>query len=231
MNKHFNLLLICSTLAATRATTLLAGEGAAMPEYRPVSLSLEAGIASGLGGSVNVRFTRHLGLVGGVNYFEYSHNGEIKGVDYDAKLRFLTERVAVSIYPWSHRSFRINVGAIFDQNRFTGSARSTGGLITLNGNVYTTSQLGTLTLRYEQQPINPYVSIAGNYFYFDKAHHWSLGGELGVMYVGTPRLSVTQTGGSVNASADIQQYKNTLERDLKRVPVWPVLNIALTYAF
>ncbi len=86
-------------------------------------------------------------------------------------------------------------------------------------------------MRYEQQPVNPYLSLAGNFFYFDRAHHWSLGGELGVMYIGTPRLSLSQTGGTADASADIQQHKNALERDLKRLPVWPVLNIALTYAF
>ena len=45
-------------------------------------------------------------------------------------------------------------------------------------------------MKLEQHPVAPYVSIGMN-FYLDKHKHWSLGGELGVAYTGSPDVTLT----------------------------------------
>jgi len=198
--------------------------------YHPFSVGLDAGTA-GLGGSVAWRFEDHLGARAGLDYFSYSRHATIQDVAYSGTLRPMSEVLTLNLYPWTKSSFYVGVGAFFNQNNLTGSASDANG-ITLDGTFYPAGQVGTLHLKVDQQPVNPYVSVGGN-LYFGKAHHWSLAGELGVAYAGKPRVDLTRSGGVVDPNIDlaVAQQRQKVENQIKDFQFWPVLKLGVTYSF
>ena len=219
--------LVCGGASTMAANSEDATAAEAKP-YHPLSLRLEAG-TTGAGGAVGWRFWNHLGLRAGSDYFQYTASETIEDINYSAKLRTLSEPVLLEWYPWSKHSFHVSAGVAFNQNRLTGTATPSGN-ITIGNNTYTPSQVGTLDLKVEQQPVNGYLSIGGNFFYFDKAHHWALGGELGVMYTGTPRVSLSTSGSGVSP-ADLESERQQITDKIEDYKFWPVLKLAVTCSF
>ena len=202
------------TASAAEATT--SEKSSAPPPYRPWTLGLDVG-TTGAGGSVSWRFADHFGARFGLDYFQYSDSGlAIKALEYDAKVRLMSEPLTLDIYPWKKHSFHISAGVQFNQNRVTGTANGIAPFF------------GTLNLNIEQQPVNPYLSIGGNFFYFDRAHHWAMGGELGVAYTGDPKVNLTSSndleGPRHRAEDQIKDYANQFRW-------WPVVKLMVTYSF
>jgi len=220
-------LMACGSIpfAATAAEAVAIEPSSAPPPYRPWTLGVEAG-TTGLGGSLSWRFADHFGVRSGFDYFEYSDSGlAIKDLSYNAKIRVMSEPLTFDIYPWERNSFHISVGMQFNQNRLTGTAEDAGSIIP-------PEKLGSLELDIHQQPVNPYLSIGGNFFYFDRAHHWALGGELGVAYTGHPDVSLTRSGPpSAVLDAALQYEKQQVEDYADKFRWWPVVKLAVTYSF
>jgi hypothetical protein len=214
-------LMACGSIpiTASAAEATAPEESSSPPLYRPWTLGIEAG-TTGAGGSLSWRFADHWGVRAGIDYLEYSDSGfPINGLTYDAKIRIMSEPLTLDIYPWETSSFHISVGLQFNQNRLTGTADDTG-----NG-------VGELNLKIEQQPVNPYLSIGGNFFYFDHAHHWAMGGELGVAYTGDPKVSLTSSRSGPGIDAAVAAAKSGVEDYADKFRWWPVAKIAVTYSF
>jgi hypothetical protein len=203
---------------------------AEVPAYRPWAIS---GVAAttGAGGNVSWRFSDHLGLRGGMDYFDYSLSHTFEDVNYHGTIRLQSESAALDFYPWTKHSFRISLGAFFNQNEFTGSPDPNQS-ITINGVTYTPADFGNVRLRIKQQPVNPYVSIGGNFFCFDRAHHWSLGYELGAAYSRWD-VSLTQSGGlnPPGLDAALADQQKEIKDNLNRYPVWPIVKLQISYSF
>ncbi len=192
------------------------------PSYHPFTIGPEIG-TTGYGGTGSFRFADHFGVTGGFDYFSYNKNGSIKDVTYNAKARLESEPAAFSLYPSADSSFHVNLGVVFNQFRLTGT--NPGGTFTLNGNTYA----GTLNLNIQQQPISPYISIAGNFFYFDHGHHVSIGGELGCMYTGTPRVGLTSSNPAANN--DVATERQQWIKYANYGKFWPILKLGLNVSF
>jgi len=223
-------LIVCAC-ASQNATGAEASDLTSQPEpppYRPWAVSLEAG-TTGIGASSAWRFSDHMGVGLGVDFFRYSQSDmEIKGIKYDAELRLLSEPLTFDVYPWKKHSFHIRVGMMFNQNQLTGNTTGDGTITIGNGTVL----IGTLDLKIKQQPVNPYLSIGGNLFYFDRAHRWALAGELGVVYTGDPSVSLTRSGPAsplLDAALAIEQQK--IQDYAEKFQWWPVAKLAVTYSF
>jgi len=208
------------TTVAADATSF--GESLERPPYRPLTLSLEAG-TTGLGGSVSWRFADHWGVRSGIDYLGLSDSGfVIKDLTYDAKFRIMSEPLTLDIYPWKNHSFHISVGILFNQNQLTGSAVDTR---------VPPSILGDLNLNVEQQLVNPYLSIGGNFFYFDRAHHCALAGELGVAYTGDPKVSLTSTRSGPVIDAALRAEEKKIRDFAEKFMWWPVVKLMVNYSF
>ncbi len=215
-----------TTTAATPAPkTVIKPKATKRPLYQPFTLDAEAG-TTGVGGGAGWRFADHFGLVGGMDYLKYSMNRSINDIPYNAKLNLQSEYAALNVYPSRHSSFHFSLGAYFNQNRLNGTAVSDGSL---NVNGVLVPPGDSVLLEYKQQPVDPYVSIGGN-LYFDKGHHFSLGGELGAFYLGNPKVHLSDSENLV-PQADLDAQKQKLVNDIKKVPVWPILKISLNYSF
>jgi hypothetical protein len=199
-------------------------ESTKAPDYKPFSLTVDAG-TTGLGGIAGWRFSDHLGLHAGMDYLTYSQSGKIEDVTYDAKLKLMSETVALDVFPWESSSFHVSLGALFNQNNLSGHA---AGDYSFDGNDYT----GSLSVSIKQQPVDPYISIGGNLFYFDHGHHLSMFGELGVAYTGKGRVSLTTGGAATDAPASVvAEQKKKIEDAIDNVPVWPILKLGITWSF
>ena len=87
-----------------------------------------------------------------------------------------------------------------------------------------------LNAQYKQQPVCPEAAIGGNFIYFDKGHHCALGGELGIFYLGNPKLTLNSPDNTIPTAA-LASYQSQAESDLKKIPVWPVLKLQVTISF
>ena len=83
--------------------------------------------------------------------------------------------------------------------------------------------------------MNPYLSIGGNFLYFDHAHHWALGGELGVAYTGDTSVILIRSGPSGPLSSAID---GAAGREQQKAQAWanqlkwmPVVKLMVTYSF
>ena len=94
----------------------------------------------------------------------------------------------------------------------------------------TPNGIGSLNMKVEQQLVSPYLSIGYSY-YFDKARHWSLSGELGVAYTGDPDVTLT-TGvpGSV-PQPDLDSEASQIEDTFSKYKFYPILRIGVNYSF
>lgn len=193
------------------------------PKDHPVGLAIEAG-TTGLGGTLAWRFHRNLGLRGGMHYFDYSRQDTIEDVTYDAKLRLQSEPFTLDIYPWSKKSFRISAGILVNQNELTGDS---DGAFSINGTAYANERL---SFKATQNDICPYLGIGGNFFYFDQARRWSLGGDLGIAYTGSPEIILSNPTGGVPA-ADLDRARQDIDDEVRDFKFWPVIKLGVTFRF
>lgn len=116
---------------------------------------------------------------------------------------------------------------MFNQNELTGDATSAGNRV-----IFPTAGGGSLSMKIEQQPVNPYLGIGGNLFYFDRAHRWALAGELGVAYTGDPRVSSSWSGysGSLVERA-VRNNQEALKDYANQFMFYPVAKLMVTYSF
>ena len=222
------------TARAAEATDNSA-DSSSRPPYQPWTVGAEVG-TPGIGGFGSWRFSDHLGVRAGFDYFQWTENNlSIGDFRYSTKLRLMSEPLTLDIYPWQSHSFHVSVGMMFNQNQLTGTS-SGFGPVTIGGQTFTFSDLGVLDLKIQQQVVNPYLSIAGNFLYFDHAHHWALGGELGVAYTGTPNLSLTSSGalsggGHDAINAALGQEKQKAQDWANQFTWFPVVKLMVTYSF
>jgi hypothetical protein len=215
------------TNAAAKTTTEavpLEKAATSRPDHYPISLGIEGG-TTGFGGSAAWRFMPHLGIRGGMDYFSYSiSDRDIQGISYNGRLRLQSEPAILDIYPWKTSSFRISVGALFNQNQVTGDST---GSVSIDGITYPNQQL---SLKVTQNTVSPYLGIGGNLFYFDRAHHWSLGAELGAAYTGSPAVTLSNPTGGIPNSA-LESERLHVEDQIQNFKFWPVIKLAISYQF
>jgi hypothetical protein len=231
-------LIVCAgatlNMSAAEATDKFAD-----PSLRPPSelwtIGAELG-STGLGGFGSWRFSDHLGVRTGFDYFQWTEsNLSIADFRYSVKARLMSEPLTLDIYPWQKHSFHVSVGMMFNQNQITGTS-SGFGPVNVGGQTIEASDVGVLNLKIQQQVVDPYLSIGGNFLYFDRAHHWALGGELGVAYAGTPIMSLTSSGrfsggGHDAIDAALGQEKAKAQDWANKFAWFPVIKLMVTYSF
>lgn len=226
--------MLCGLAASSTQTATAADNADESPAYQPFTIGAEAG-TPGFGGSASWRFSDHFGARAGFAYFSYSQTGnEIEGITYNTDTRLMSEPLGLDIYPWKKSSFRITAGIMLNQNQIEGVAPRDPvfgrTFITINGTAYDSASIGDLNMKIEQQPISPYLSIGYSYF-FDKARHWSLSGELGVTYTGNPEATLSTGIPGTVPQQDLKAEASQLEDWASKYKFFPILRIGVNYSF
>jgi hypothetical protein len=203
-------------------------DAAAAEKPHPFGINAEFG-TTGLGGTVSWRFLPHLGVRGGMHYLrwtspDFEFEGDASTTTFNARLLLQSEPVTLDIYPWKNRSFRISAGVLFNQNEFTGTSV---GDVEINGITYPGEQLN---VEITQDDVCPYISIGGAFCYFDRAKRWSLGGEIGVAYTGSPNVFLTNPTGGI-PPGELASERQDIEDDAEDFKFWPVLKLYVSFQF
>jgi hypothetical protein len=215
------------------AVGLLAGFFAAGVAQAEVAVTGDLG-TTGLGVHLSVPVQPNVNARFGVNAMNYSYSGNTNDVDYDFKLKLQTFDALLDWFP-AGGGFRVSGGVVYNGNKVDATARSNStGSYTFNGRTYTAADAGTVNGRIDFRKMAPYLGIGwGNALAKDKG--WGFSADLGVLFQGSPRTSMTSSGCSLpdcsQLQADIAAENQKLKDEVNAFNAYPVVRIGVSYKF
>lgn len=174
----------------------------------------------------------------GVNGLNYSHSGNTSDVDYDLKLKMRTVDALLDYYPMS-TGFRLTGGIVYNGNKIDANGvPGSGGTYTLNGRSYPASVVGNLNGKIDFRNVAPYLGIGwGNATSRRQEKGWGFTADLGVLFQGTPRTSLSNSGCTApvlvcsQLASDIAVENRSLQEEADDYKAFPVLRLGVNYRF
>ena len=202
--------------------------------FADTSLGLRAGT---LGGGIELAhaFTEKLGFRVAANGLNYSTTDTYESVDYDAKLKLATGQLLFDWFPFSN-NFRLSAGAAYNGNKLTLDGKpAPGGTFTFNGNTYSSSDIGAVKGKVDFREAAPYVGLG---YGRPIGKGLSLTADVGVLFQGSPRTTLTATCGAATPAltcsqiqSDLAAEQARLDDDVHKYQYYPVLSIGFAYVF
>jgi hypothetical protein len=214
--------------AALVAALLVTGSASA------AGVGIRAG-TTGIGGDVAFELVPTLSARFGYSWLNFNTSVDSTDTNYDAKAKLSNGNLFLDWAPLGP-FFRVTGGMILNANKVDVTAQATGGTFTLGGTTYSAADVGTLTGTVKSgNSAAPYLGIgygrvagAGVNFYAD----------LGVMFQGTPKASLTATCGPATPAALCSQIQAStaleavdLQDSIKNFKYFPVASICVTIGF
>ncbi len=207
----------------------------ALSAQAQVGVSASAG-TTGLGVHVSVPVRSDLNARFGINVLNYSHDGSTSNVDYDFKLKMQNVDALVDYFPISN-GFRVTGGVVYNGNKIEARGRpNAAGTFTLNGTTYSAATVGMLNGNIEFRKLAPYLGIGwGNAVAKDSG--WGFSADVGVLFQGAPRTSLSNSGCTGTAAvcaqlaSDIAAENRALREEVKDFKAFPVVRVGLHYKF
>ena len=184
--------------------------------------TLGAGVE--LSKSLSDKFSASLGF----NSYHYKTTDSASGIDYDYKLELQSASLLANYHPFSG-AFRFTGGVLYNNNelKLTGKP-SAGSTYTINGVTYTVAQVGTLTGTLTFNKTAPYLGLGwGN----RPGSKLGLSADIGALYQGSPKLSLSATGSVAGLSSNLEQERKSAEEDLGSFKWYPVLSLGVYFRF
>jgi hypothetical protein len=165
----------------------------------------------------------------GLNQFTYSRTGTTSDVDYDVKLKLQTVAAIADWHPFEG-VFRMSLGYVYDNNRIEMTGKpSAGGTYDFNGTPYAVTDVkGKLSFNKGA----PYIGLGwGNPVAKDS--NWGFSFDIGAMYQGKPKLSLSANGCTAisGCAANLEAERAKAESDLGSYKWWPVIALGVSYKF
>ncbi len=188
--------------------------------------------ASTLGAGLEMAkgFSPRFGTRLGFNYFGYDYSAEASGIDYNVDLGLRSVALLADLHPFKGM-FRISGGVVLNGNRLKMLADlDPSAPEDINGVSYALDSVkGTLKFN----NLAPYLGLGWDTT-FGEEDHWGLTFDVGVIYSGSPKLSLSAQGPatSINTFAsDFERERDDLEDDLAGFRLWPVVSAGFVYQF
>ena len=203
------------------------------------SAHAEAGIAASVGSTgfglhATVPLQPKLNVRLGANYLSYSHDDSTSDLDYDAKLKLQTVDALLDYFP-TDGAFRVSVGVAHNGSKVDVKAKPSAAGYTLNGTLYSAASAGTIDGKIDFRNMAPYLGVGwGN---AAKDQGWGFSADLGVLFQGSPRTSLTNTGCTAGAlicnqlANDVAAENRSLADDVSGLKAYPVLRVGMHYRF
>ncbi|MCL2644111.1 MAG: hypothetical protein FWD51_01460 [Betaproteobacteria bacterium] len=189
---------------------------------------------TGAGVHVSVPVLPTLNARFGMNYFSYNMNGSTSDVDYKYKLKLNTVDALADWHPLEN-GFRVTAGVLWNGNKVDANAKANGaGNYEINGNTYVATDAGELVGRIKFREIAPYLGIGWGSA--PKAKGWSFSGDLGVIFQGSPSVSMKNYNCTMGAECedlarDLEVERKDLEKDVRDFRYYPVIRVGVGYRF
>lgn len=199
-----------------------------------MALAGKLGITTGYGLELIMGGNNLSGRVG-YNKYNYNKTGTTNTMDFDFKLKLQSVSALADWYPFEGK-FRISGGLYNNKSKIemTG-VPGAGATYTFNGNSYNANTaVSSVQGRISFNPTAPYLGIGwGNPV--AKGKGWGMVSDVGVIFQGAPKYSLTATcavgfAGCAALQADVATEQAKQQTDLNNsFKKWPVLSIGLTY--
>lgn len=167
----------------------------------------------------------------GINYFTYNYVATINSTEYDFDLNLMTVSALVDWRPFKG-SFRISGGVMYNDNHLDANAKS-ASTYNIGNTLYNNNQVGSLTGKIEFNSMIPYLGLGWDPS-FGKDKRFSLLIDMGVVYQGTPEVTLSADGSNANNptfQSNLQQEEDELQSELDGYEYYPVVGIGLSYRF
>lgn len=177
------------------------------------------------------QFTGRLGF----NTFSYNTNANQSTVNYDLKLKLQTFSALADWYPM-HGAFRATTGLYYNNNKFSLTAKPTGGTYTINGQVYQSAEVGSMNSSVSFNKVAPYLGLGwGNPAAQGKG--WGMVSDFGVLFQGQPNTTLDATCGAAiagtaqcaNLQASAAAERAKLQNSLSNFKLYPVATVGVSY--
>lgn len=190
------------------------------PQYGNFSFGPTIGTL-GIGLEAAYRITPMFAARGSITGMNYNFTGKSSDVDYAVKSKWISGGATLDVHPFEN-AFRISAGARFGRPSLKGVA---SGSLTINGNVYSTTLNSNVAL---PSPVMPYLGIGVDGSPF--GNNFTLGLDVGALYLGKATATITSTNPLVPA-ADLATEEASLNKNLKKMQVYPVVQVSAKYRF
>jgi hypothetical protein len=206
-------------------------------------LGVSVGSATSITRSLNMRVQG--------NFFTYSFNDNISGVNFDAKADFHSIQGQFDFFPFQRSSFHVSPGVLFyNQNQITGDGVvSSTESITFNDTDYYSQSTDPLhgTGGVNFRKTSPMLTVGwGNWVPRRREKHLTFPIDIGFAYVGDPKVNINMVGSACqrpnnvdcgpvqtdpsfqsNLNAQVAKYR----QDLNVIRFYPVISSGIVYKF
>lgn len=169
------------------------------------------------------------------NYFYYKLSQSLSSIDIDAKLHLQSVGLLGDWHPFGG-VFRLSAGGYYNGNEFDAVGKpNAGSSYSINGTSYSSSQVGNLTGKAKySSSFAPYAGFGfGNSV--GKTNRWTFVADFGVLFTGSPKLSLQSAGGSLSSDPTFQQnlevQRQKSQKDIKEASFYPVIALGVAYHF
>lgn len=180
----------------------------------------------GLGVELSKGFGNNLSVGLALNSYDFTDKEVYDGVNYDFDLDFKTVGVLANWHPFGG-VFRITAGAFKNDNKMT--LTGTAGPGSVIGNVTLgPGQSASLSSGISFRDTAPYIGIGWG---SAPGSSFGLTFDIGALQQGSPKVSLSQSGGVPITPADIELERQQLESELKDFKWYPVVALGLYFRF
>jgi hypothetical protein len=198
------------------------------------SLSTNLG-TTGVGIEAGYGLDNHFALRGGYGVGSYDYTYTESDIRYDAKLDIGVGLFTADWHPFGG-VFRISAGLGLNNTKVDGTADAVNGTITINGQQYTTSEVGTVQGNVKFDKSAPYLGFGwGN----------RAGASGGLFFTSDFGLVFSKASGSVTGTCapslnpmictqlqnDLDAESQSFLREVEKVKYYPVARVGFGYRF
>ncbi|RJF99854.1 hypothetical protein D3871_00935 [Noviherbaspirillum saxi] len=173
----------------------------------------------------------------GSSYLGYSYSGNTRDLDYQLKLKANTYEALLDWYPSKDSSFRLTTGLAYNGNKIDVMAQpNAAGVYNINGTAYSSASVGQVNGKVSFNKVAPYLGIGWGRS-SEKEKGWSFSTDIGLLFQGSAKTSLSNTGCAATATVcaqfanDLARENEQLRHEVSRFKAYPVLRVGLSYRF
>jgi hypothetical protein len=211
---------------------LLSSPVAAQDRAAPESTITAAvtGGTLGIGPELGFRISDHIGIRGNATFLGVSASFDSDDLSYDGKLKLKSFGAMLDVYPFGGH-FRVSGGARINRNHVDVVATPSDEVSFGDGD-YTAAQVGTLSGRADVKKFAPALTLGWS---GANRRGFMFGVETGVLFQGAARLREFRATGTLandpTFRANLEQERRSLQDDIDKVKVYPIVQFAIGYRF
>ncbi len=190
---------------------------------------------TGFGAEAAFGLNEYLGVRGSYGVGSYNYEVTESDIKYKAKVKPNVGLATLDVHPFGGW-FRLSAGLGLNGTKADGSADTASGTLTINGNTYNTSEVGSVTGKITFKKAAPYLGLgwgapakSNGGFYFTS--------DIGVMF-SKASGSVTGTCAAslpaptcAQLQADLDAEALQFKQEVEKVKYYPVIAIGVGYRF